>query len=59
MNIIRNEKDYQIALERIEKLIDLNPELNTDLSDELESLCFLVERYEDKYYPMDFFKEIK
>ena len=45
---IHNEKDYDEALDRIEVLMDLNPNLGTAQSDELEVLALLVEKYEEK-----------
>jgi len=45
---IHNEEDYDEALDRIEVLMDLNPDLGTAKSDELEVLAILVEKYEEK-----------
>lgn len=50
--LIKNEKDYQRALSRIEELMDAAP--GTAEFDELELLAALVEMYEDTHYPMDF-----
>lgn len=46
---IKNEEEYNIILERIDELIDTedNEELN-----ELDELSILVEKYEDKVYPI-------
>jgi len=49
--LIKIEKDYNIALSRIEELMDAKK--NTPEADELELLTALVEMYEDKHYPMD------
>ena len=49
--IIKTEEDYQIALSRIDELMDAEP--NTPEGDELELLVTLVELYEDKKYPID------
>ena len=38
LKIIRNEKEYDDALNRIDELMKLNPELGTAQSDELEIL---------------------
>jgi HTH-type transcriptional regulator/antitoxin HigA len=54
MKAIINDNDYQKALIRIEKLIDIDPDLGTDLSNELELLCKLVEAYEDIHYPIEY-----
>ncbi len=52
MNIrpIRTEKDYDEALERVDVLMDLNPELRTRESDELEILVMLIEKYEQSHW---------
>lgn len=48
--IIKTEEDYNLALNRIEKLMDAKP--GTSEFDELELLSTLVELYEDKRYPI-------
>ncbi|MFA7083090.1 MAG: DNA-binding protein [Arcobacteraceae bacterium] len=48
LKIIKNEKEYDEALNRIDELMELNPELGTKQSDELEILALLVEKYEEK-----------
>ena len=45
---IRNEKEYDKALDRVDELMELNPKLKTILSDELEILVLLIEKYEEK-----------
>ena len=45
---IRNETDYDNALDRVDKLMDLNPAMHTPQSDELEVLVLLIEKYEEK-----------
>lgn len=50
---IRTEHDYEKALERIDALMDLDPELGTPPSDELEILVLLVEKYEEKQWKID------
>jgi HTH-type transcriptional regulator/antitoxin HigA len=44
---IRNEADYDRALERIDTLMEPNPPLGTPESNELEVLALLVEKYEE------------
>jgi HTH-type transcriptional regulator/antitoxin HigA len=48
MNIrpIRTEKDYDLALDRVDILMDLNPKSESKESDELEVLAMLIEKYE-------------
>jgi HTH-type transcriptional regulator/antitoxin HigA len=45
---IHNEADYDNALDRVDVLMDINPELGTAESDELEVLALLIEKYEEK-----------
>ena len=46
MNIkpIKTEQDYDNALKRVDELMEINPALNTPLSDELEILVLLIEK---------------
>lgn len=46
LKIIKNEKEYDEVLNRIDELMELNPELETKESDELKILVLLVEKYE-------------
>ncbi len=48
---IRTEEEYEHALARIYELF--HAALGTPEGDELEILVDLVERYEDKHYPID------
>lgn len=45
---IHNEKDYDVALDRVDELMELDLDLGTPLSDELEILAMLIEKYEEK-----------
>lgn len=45
---IKTEKDYQLALAQIERLLDSDPD--TTAGDRLEVLVTLVEAYEDRHY---------
>ncbi len=47
---IKNENDYDKALERIDELMDLNPDPSTPQSDELEVLAMLIEKYEEQVW---------
>lgn len=49
--LIKTEEDYNLALKRIEALMDA--QVNTPDADELELLAALVEMYEEKHYPID------
>ena len=48
---IRTEEEYDAALARIYEIF--HAALGTPEGDELENLVDLVERYEDKHYPID------
>lgn len=52
MNIhpIRDDKDYEKALARVDALMELNPDVGTPQSDELEVLALLIEKYEEKHW---------
>ena len=47
---IRNEKDYQNALERLELIFDAKKD--TEQGDELEILSILIDRYENENFPI-------
>ena len=53
MNVkpIKTEKDYQVALKRMELLFDAP--INTPASDEADILGLLIDEYEKKYYPIE------
>lgn len=48
--LIKTEEDYEMALSRIEGLMDAEP--GTDKMDQLELLTALVEMYEEQHYPI-------
>ena len=50
---IHNETDYDNALARVDELMELDPELNTAQSDELEVLVLLIEKYEEKVWAIE------
>lgn len=47
---IKTEKDYDLALERVNALFDVKP--NTIEGDELDILVTLIEKYEQIHYPI-------
>lgn len=47
---IHTEHDYQLALARVNEIFDAS--LNTPAGDELEILSILIERYEDRNFPI-------
>lgn len=54
MNItpIKNEQDYEQALERLEVIFDAKK--GTSEGDELEILSILIDKYENEYFPIGF-----
>jgi HTH-type transcriptional regulator/antitoxin HigA len=50
--VLESKKDYEVALARVDELMDINPVLKSDEGKELKLLLLLVERYEDEHYPM-------
>ena len=50
ISIIKTDEEYEIALARIELIMDAEP--NTPEGDELELLSLLVENYEKEKYPL-------
>ena len=52
LKLLKTKKDYQAALDRLEVIFDAKP--NTRQGDELEMLGFLIEKYEQDHYPIDF-----
>jgi HTH-type transcriptional regulator/antitoxin HigA len=49
---IKNKKDYQQALEKLEQIFDAKK--NSKEGDELEVLSILIEKYEDEHFPIGF-----
>ncbi len=49
---IKNETDYQDALERLELIFDSKK--GSIEGDELEILAILIEKYEDEHFPIGF-----
>ncbi|TCN60700.1 transcriptional regulator [Flavobacterium circumlabens] len=50
INAIRTEKEYDLALERVNAIFDAKPDTNE--SKELEELVTLIEKYEEIHYPI-------
>lgn len=48
---IKNKKDYQAAIQRLEKLFDARP--GSPAGDELEVLGILIDNYEKTHCPID------
>jgi len=50
IHVIRDDKDYEAALARVDELMELDPPIGTTESDELEIIALLVEKYEEKHW---------
>jgi HTH-type transcriptional regulator/antitoxin HigA len=53
IRIIKNDSDYQEALELLEELMLKNPSPDTDEAEQLAVLAVIVENYESKKFPID------
>ncbi|MBK6609631.1 MAG: helix-turn-helix domain-containing protein [Sphingobacteriales bacterium] len=51
LKLIKNENDYNQALERLEKIFDVKP--GTEEGDELEILGILIDNYEKEHFPIE------
>ena len=51
IKVIKTEKDYNLALKRLEAIFDASA--NTPDGDEAEILGILIEKYEDEFYPIE------
>jgi len=53
IKLIKNEQDYEAALNAIAPMFDDEPLANTPEGDFFEVMCLLIEEYEKKHYPID------
>lgn len=51
IKLIKNENDYQEALNRLEEIFDAKK--GTEKGDELEVISILIDRYEKENFPID------
>lgn len=52
LKLLKTKKDYQAALNRLEIIFDAKP--GTPQGDELEMMGFLIEKYEQEHFPVEF-----
>jgi HTH-type transcriptional regulator/antitoxin HigA len=52
-HVLRNAKEYRLAVDEIDRLLDANPKRGTAALDRLEFLSVLIEAYEDDHDPID------
>jgi HTH-type transcriptional regulator/antitoxin HigA len=57
IELIKTKKDYKNALVRLESIFDAKP--GTAAGDELEILGYLIDKYEQEQFPIDFPDPIK
>lgn len=53
LKVIKKEADYEKALEELERLIDLDPDPETEEADRLEVLSLLIKAYDDEHFHFD------
>ena len=53
IKVIKTDAEHQVALDELERLIDLDPDPGEKESDRLELLALLIEDYEEKHFPID------
>ena len=53
LHVLRNAKEYKVAVAEIDQLLDADPKRGTQAYDRLEFLSVLVEAYEDERNPID------
>lgn len=51
-HVLRDEKEYNAAVEEIDDLLDREPRDGSEEADRLEFLSLLVEAYEEENYPI-------
>lgn len=51
VKLIKSEKEYEQALDRLDVIFDASP--NTPEGDEAELLVVLIEKYEDENFPIE------
>jgi HTH-type transcriptional regulator/antitoxin HigA len=52
-HVLRDEDEYELALEEIDGLLDVDPAPGTERYERLEFLSVLVEDFEERNYPME------
>ncbi|MBN8822045.1 MULTISPECIES: transcriptional regulator [unclassified Spirosoma] len=52
LKVIKNEAEYEAALERVYELMQMDLVDDSPESDELDVLALFVEDYENKHYPV-------
>lgn len=53
IKVLKTNAEHQLALDELERLIDLDPDSGEKEADRLELLALLIEDYEEKHFPID------
>lgn len=53
IKVIKNESDYQAALDELDRLLGIDPDIDTKDGERLELLALLIEDYETRTYPVE------
>lgn len=53
MKSIQSAQDHGLAMARLMSLMDLDPQPGSAEADEIYVLALLIEKYEDKQFPID------
>jgi len=51
--VLRDEAEYSAAVAEIDRLLDADPQPNSEEYERLEFLSVLVQAYEDAHFPLD------
>ena len=53
VTILHTDQDYQRALDRLSRLMDLDAEPGSNVADEMELLGLVISHYERRQFPME------
>ena len=53
IKVLKTESEHTLAMDQLLGLMDLNPEPGSKKADELELLALVIEKYEDKEFPIE------
>jgi len=53
IKVLKTDNEHALAMEQLLRLMDLNPESGSKEADELELLALVIEKYEDKIFPIE------
>lgn len=53
IKVLKTDSDHAQAMQQLAKLMDLNPEVGSKEADELELLALVIEKFEEKRFPIE------